>query len=284
MVFDETVDEGTLEAATGGRVVHTYKKLFNGASVVLPGTAVAGLAHMKGVKAIYLDELMQPDTENSPQFIGAPAVWTALGGQESAGEGVTVGILDTGVWPEHPSFSDPDPSGKPYAPPAVAPGSNGFGAGGPRSTCNFGNTAYNSMDVPFNCNNKLIGAYEFLDTYKAVFGLGADEFDSARDNIGHGTHTASTAAGNAGVAASVFGVSRGTISGIAPRSHVIMYRVCADRLLLLGLGSRGRAGYPGSRRRDQLLDQRRLQSLHRCGQPGVPICLSERRVRGGFGG
>ena len=52
------------------------------------------------------------------------------------------------------------------------------------------------------------------------------EFDSARDSNGHGSHTSSTAAGNAGVEASILGTNFGMISGIAPRAHVIMYRVC----------------------------------------------------------
>src|SRR5262249_50725024 len=90
--------------------------------------------------------------------------------------------------------------------------------------CNFGNTAHNPNDVAFTCNNKLIGAREFLDTYRAVIGFDADEFDSARDDNGHGTHTASTAAGNGGVQASIFGVPRGTISGIAPRARVVSYK------------------------------------------------------------
>ena len=149
-----------------------------------------------------------------------------VGGQQSAGEGVIVGVLDTGIWPEHPSFSDPDPSGKAFAAPPTVPGSNGFGSGGPRSTGDFGNQAWNVNDAPFACNNKLIGAYTFLDTYKAVVGLLPTEFDSARDAEGHGTHTTSTAAGNGGVSASIFGVPRGIVSGIAPRAHVIAYRVC----------------------------------------------------------
>ena len=138
-----------------------------------------------------------------------------------------MGILDSGIWPEHPSLSDPDPSGKPYGAPVVMPGANGFGPRGAKNTCDFGNTAANPNDAPFTCNNKLIGAYNFIDTYKAVVGLLPGEFDSARDDNGHGTHTATTSAGNGNVAASIFGVSRGLVSGIAPRAHVIAYRVCA---------------------------------------------------------
>src|SRR5581483_6267726 len=144
------------------------------------------------------------------------SIWNSLGGQAHAGEGEVVGGLDTGIWPEHPSFSDPDPLGNPYpAPPAQDA----------NLPCQFGSDV--KGDVPFACNNKLIGAYRFMNTYEQ-FGppLQPGEFRSARDSEGHGTHTSSTAAGNAGVKATVFGVARGTISGIAPRAHLIMYRVC----------------------------------------------------------
>lgn len=217
VTLDESVSPDTIAAITGGEVIHRYDKVFNGASLVLAGDAVADLAAIDGVTGVYLDTLQQIDTEASPQFIGAPTAWNALGGQGSAGEGVVVGILDTGIWPEHPSLSDPDPFGKPYDPPAIAP-----------AECDFGNTAYNPNDAPFTCNNKLIGAYSFIDTYKAVNGLLPTEFDSTRDDNGHGTHTATTAAGNGGVAASIFGVPYGTVSGVAPRAQVISYRVCAS--------------------------------------------------------
>jgi subtilisin family serine protease len=228
VTFDESVDQRALEAVSGGDVVYDYSLVFNGVSMVVDGDKVDTVAGMEGVTGVYLDQLMQLDTEVSPGFIGAPVLWDELGGQDSAGEGTVVGVLDSGIWPEHPSYSDPDPAGKSYAPPPVAPGSNGFGSGGPRSTCDFGDTAFNPADAPFTCNNKLIGAYEFLDTYKSVVGLMPSEFDSARDDNGHGTHTSSTAAGNGGVAASIFGVPRGIVSGMAPRAHVIMYRVCGD--------------------------------------------------------
>ncbi len=229
VVLEDSANLDAVAGSVGGQVVHRYEKIFKGGSMVLPTGQVSVLQDNDGVKAVYLDQLMQPDTDASPSFIGATTAWTQLGGQDVAGEGVVVGVLDSGIWPEHPSVSDPDPLGKPYDPPAIAPGSNGFSGGDPRSACDFGNTAYNPNDVAFACNNKLIGAYNFLDTYKAVVGLLPDEFDSARDDGGHGTHTLTTAAGNRGVAASIFGVARGTVSGIAPRAHVIMYRVCADQ-------------------------------------------------------
>jgi hypothetical protein len=72
-----------------------------------------------------------------------------------------------------------------------------------------------------------------LATYRALIGADPDEFDSARDDNGHGTHTASTAAGNAGVEASVLGLPRGTVSGVAPRARVIAYK---------GLGNLGGFG------------------------------------------
>lgn len=228
VVFEDDINVRQLETVSDGEVVHRFTKVFNGVSLVLPSDKLDEVDAMQGVQAIYLDELQQLDTEVSPEFIGAPTVWNSLGGQENAGEGVIVGILDTGIWPEHPSMSDPDPFGNPFPAPPTMPGSNGFGSGGPRSTCDFGNTAANPYDAPFACNNKLIGAYTFLDTYKAVIGLMPSEFDSARDDNGHGTHTATTAAGNGGVAATLLGVPRGIVSGVAPRAHVIAYRVCGD--------------------------------------------------------
>ncbi len=207
------------------QVTHRYDIIFGGVSMVLPQGQLDVLSTLPGVEAVYADELLQPVTDRSPWFIGAPRVWRLLGGQDEAGEGVVVGVLDTGIWPEHPSFSDPDPAGDPYPdPPNTWTGTD----------CDFGNTAWNPNDLPFDCNNKLIGAATFLDTYKAYVGLipydpgtGLGEFDSARDDDGHGTHTTSTAAGNYDVEVTLLGVPRGEISGVAPRAHVAMYRVCA---------------------------------------------------------
>ncbi len=210
-------DAARARVAPRARVVHRLNVILGGLSLLVPRNEVHLLKSIPGVVAVYPDALLQPVTERSPAFIGAVALWEDLGGSATAGEGVVVGVLDSGIWPEHPSFADPDPSGFAYPAPPFVPGS-----------CDFGNFAYNPNDADFTCNNKLIGAYTFLDTYKAVEGLLPEEFDSARDDSGHGTHTASTAAGNFGVESSIFGVPRGAASGIAPRAHVVAYRVCGD--------------------------------------------------------
>ena len=75
------------------------------------------------------------------------------------------------------------------------------------------------------CNNKLVGGDAFLDTYNAVE-VGEVFPDTARDSNGHGTHTASTAAGNADVSASIFGIDRGIVSGVAPGAWIATYKVC----------------------------------------------------------
>ena len=195
------------------RVLHHYLVTINGLSMLLPASQVQALAEMPEVEAVYPDELVQIDTDASPEFINAPEAWSQMGGVEQAGEGVVIGIIDTGVWPEHPSLADPDPAGKPYTPPLDGP-----------YPCHFGSTV--PGDVPFTCNNKLIGAYRFMSTYDFVVGLQPGEFPSARDSDGHGTHTSTTAAGNAGVEASLLGSDLGLVSGIAPRAHLIAYKVC----------------------------------------------------------
>lgn len=194
--------------------IHDYTFALNGYSALLTPDEAESIKLQKDVLLVLEDQMRYPDTDSSPGFLGLNVPEGAYD-KGVTGEGVVVGIIDTGIWPEHPSFAD---DGSFSAPPTGA------------LPCEFGNTAHNPNDAPFTCNNKLIGAYEMLDTYRAVLGATPDEFRSARDDNGHGSHTASTAAGNSGVAATVLGNSVGTISGIAPRAHVIAYK---------GLGNAG---------------------------------------------
>ena len=186
----------------------------NGFSAALTAEQAGRLARQPGVVKVVRDELKQLQTDTSPGFLG-------LDGNHEAwdtgltGEGVVIGVIDTGIWPEHPSFAD---DGSYSAPPA--------GWMGGEVACEFGDTAHNPLDVPFDCNNKLIGARDMRILYKEF--VGPEVYNSARDYDGHGTHTASTAGGNRDVAAEVFGVSRGTVSGVAPRAHIAAYSACGS--------------------------------------------------------
>lgn len=212
-------------------LLHQYAHTFNGFSARLTPSQVASLRSHPDVAAVYEDELHQVQTMNTPEFLGL----TGEGGQHTLGikgEDVIVGILDTGIWPEHPSFSeDPEVDELAYGPaPERWTGTCNTGSVG-EFIDGEGNIVYNDETVTpdeFTCNNKLIGASYFGSTFSSVyeiqFGLG--EFASPRDADSHGSHTASTAAGNEGVTATLEGVDIGTVSGIAPRARVAAYKVC----------------------------------------------------------
>ena len=80
-----------------------------------------------------------------------------------------------------------------------------------------------------NCNQKLIGARFYNEGWGGNAGIDAQlpwEYNSPRDFGGHGTHTASTAGGNASVPTTGEAAVFGAISGIAPRARIAAYKVC----------------------------------------------------------
>ncbi|PZG23704.1 serine protease [Nonomuraea aridisoli] len=198
----------------GAVVGQRIRTVYGGIALRIPGDKAAEVLKLPGAVAVQEDKPQQLLTDSSPAFIGAPAVYDKLGGSDSAGEGVIVGVLDSGVWPEHPSFADrpglPDP----------APTKDGT----PR-VCDFGDNPQTPQNDPFECTNKLVGGQPFLETYNAIF-PGEVYPDSARDSNGHGTHTASTSAGGPVDDANPLGIGRGPIHGVAPGAAVSAYKVC----------------------------------------------------------
>lgn len=202
--------------------VYSYRFVANGFAAKLTPQQVDALRSSDDVAAVYKDELLQLHTNSTPQFLGLTERGQAWS-KGWTGEDVVVGILDTGINPEHPSFADvatPKRGAlgrlKPYG--AIPESFSGEG-------CEFGNTTFNPTDADFSCNNKLIKAQYFVE------GFGADtlvptEFLSARDSDGHGSHTAGTAAGNYGVPAYIGDQYQGDISGVAPRARIAVYKVC----------------------------------------------------------
>ena len=216
----EKTSAAVASAVPSVKIAQSFQTVYGGVAAQVPANAVADLLKVSGVVAVQNDNLEQP-LSDATQFIGATAVWPTLGGQDQAASNVIVGIIDTGIWPEHPSFANHD------LPPAPVPPSGSYG-------CQFGDgTDTAHLGPTFTCNRKLIGAYAFTNTYMALIGAIPGEFCnnatkkcSARDPEGHGTHTSSTAAGDRVDSAMLYGVERGPVSGVAPGARVIMYRVC----------------------------------------------------------
>ncbi|MFC0253635.1 S8 family serine peptidase [Massilia consociata] len=217
-----------MSTISGAPITNEYSVVFNGFSAMLTDDEVRALKKNSAVQAITADSILQLDTSYTPGFLGLDApggLWSKLGGQGAAGEDMIIGIVDSGIWPEHASFADrvdsatgtPSHTGDQQvygAPPANWKGACDEGEG-------FAAT---------NCNNKLIGARYFKTPTQTLHWT---EFSSARDSVagtegsgGHGTHVASTAGGNANSPALTNGVSLGKISGVAPRARIAAYKVC----------------------------------------------------------
>ena len=201
----------------GGRKLHSYGYAFNGFAARLNEKQAKALASNPAVVSVWKDEELHLNTNRTPAFLGLTAaggLWEQLGGIGKAGEDVIIGMVDSGFWPESPSFSDRDAEGKlvyqniPHWPGKCHPGE-----------------AFNAS----HCNQKVIGARH----YNAGFGGDAavkarypSDFNSPRDGGSHGSHTASTAGGNSGVHALVRGTDLGVISGMAPRARLSIYKTC----------------------------------------------------------
>jgi subtilisin family serine protease len=223
----ETKQSDVLSTVNAAQVTNQYSVVFNGFSAMLTDDEVRVLKKNSGVANISADAILQLDTSYTPAFLGldkAGSLWQQLGGQGSAGENMVIGIVDSGIWPENPSFADRvDSSGVPShsgstvvydAPPATWKGACVAGEGFAVS----------------NCNNKLIGARYYKSPAQTLHWT---DFNSARDSVagaegqgGHGSHTASTAGGNANVKVINGGAALGTVSGIAPRARIAAYKVC----------------------------------------------------------
>lgn len=216
--YTSQIDSGFRAAlsarVTTARAGQSLQNVYGGIALTLPANQVKTLLAIKGVAAVQTDRIQHLDTIESPQFIGAPTIWNQVGGQALAGRGVIFADLDTGLWPEHPSFADNPALGHPPAAPSGLP-----------RACNFGDNPLTPANDPFICNDKLIGGQPFLATYNALTG-GEVYPSSARDSDGHGTHTASTAAGDLVEHTPIFGIDRGRISGVAPGAMVLEYKVC----------------------------------------------------------
>jgi subtilisin family serine protease len=184
---------------------------FHNAPAGVNGPAVITLDHTQNpiVGSVTLTEAQQGFLVNSTLYINIHTAAFPAGEirgqvvpQGSLGEGIIVGILDTGINSDHPSFAQVGGDGYIHT--------NPFGTGNYVGYC---------IANPGFCNNKLIGAWSFVT-----------EAMTPEDSDGHGSHTASTVAGNiikdADMIAPTATYTFPFISGVAPHANIIAYDVC----------------------------------------------------------
>lgn len=190
-------------------VVHQYKNVLNAVAVRISHEEALKAFNLPGVIAVYPDEVRQLETDAGPILIGAPSIWTGdtLDGSATYGEGIIIGVIDTGINHAHPSFADSGKDGYNHT--------NPYGAGNYVGVC-----ATDPAYADF-CSDKLIGAYDLTTPYSG----------GPEDENGHGSHTASTAGGNfvdVEFDDGVGGTFTVPIQGVAPHANLIAYRVCTD--------------------------------------------------------
>ncbi|KAK1261297.1 Subtilisin-like protease [Acorus gramineus] len=190
------------------RIIYNYETVFHGFAARLTDAEADMLDTHHGVVAMYPETVYHLHTTRSADFLRlVPAmvnnVWSAA---TAAGHGdVIIGVLDTGIWPWNPSFDDTGLGPVPSRWRGVCSPGPGFAVS--------------------DCNRKVIGARFFYSGYGASVGPDARHL-TPRDEDGHGTHTASTAAGAPAANASLFGYAAGTARGMAPGARVAAYKVC----------------------------------------------------------
>ncbi|KAK3150454.1 hypothetical protein QOZ80_3AG0233410 [Eleusine coracana subsp. coracana] len=214
--LEKSVARDEQETHPTSRLLYSYHTVFDGFAAQLTDSEAAALRSLPGVASVRADRRVELHTTYSPTFLGLNFCPTGAWARSGYGHGTIIGVLDTGVWPESPSFDD---RGMPPVP------TRWTGA------CEAGE----QFDAGSSCNRKLIGARFYAKGHRANYPTNPSEssslteYVSPRDAHGHGTHTASTAAGSAVPGASVLGVG-GTgdkaARGVAPGAHVAAYKVC----------------------------------------------------------
>ncbi|PIN18391.1 Tripeptidyl-peptidase II [Handroanthus impetiginosus] len=200
--------ESSLKSVSeSAEMLYTYNNVVHGFSTRLTPEEAREMETRPGILLVLPELRYQLHTTRTPSFLGLDQNAAMFPESETASE-VIVGVLDTGVWPESPSFDDT----------GLGPVPSSW-----KGECEVGTNFTKS-----HCNRKLIGARYFARGYEATLGPidETKESRSPRDDDGHGTHTSSTAAGSVVAGANLFGYAAGTARGMAPRARVAVYKVC----------------------------------------------------------
>ncbi len=172
------------------QVQGTTSTIMNSIIIRVPAVQYDAVRKLPGVKKVYFSLPRKPLLDTAATLQNAQTMWTLAGGKSSTGQGVKIGILDSGIDISNPMFS-----GTGMTAPA------GFPKYSPSSSAAF-------------TNAKVIVARSYYQQY-----LGSSGVFTAEDELGHGTFVAACAAG-VQVAA-----PRATISGMAPGAYLGVYKI-----------------------------------------------------------
>ncbi|OVA03786.1 Peptidase S8/S53 domain [Macleaya cordata] len=189
------------------KLLYTYDHTLHGFAARLTPTQAATLRKIPGIKSVVPERIRHIRTTRSPDFLGLNKV-SGLWPNSDYADDVVIGVLDTGIWPERRSFSDAGLSPVPST---------------WKGICQTGS------DFPASsCNKKLIGARYFSAGYEAQYGPIDEKLESKspRDTEGHGTHTASTAAGSSVLDAGFYEFAKGEARGMATKARISVYKIC----------------------------------------------------------
>uniref|UniRef100_J3LVC7 Subtilisin-like protease n=1 Tax=Oryza brachyantha TaxID=4533 RepID=J3LVC7_ORYBR len=189
-------------------IIYSYRHGFSGFAAKLTESQAQQLSELPEVRSIKLSTVHPLHTTHSQDFLGLDYMKpTGLLHDAKHGDGVIIGIIDTGIWPESKSFSD-----------------NGLGPVPSKwkGICQAGQNFTSDQ-----CNRKIIGA-RWYDKHLTAKDLERN-YRSARDIEGHGTHVASTAAGALVPNISFNGLAAGYARGTAPRARIAVYKACWKR-------------------------------------------------------
>jgi subtilisin family serine protease len=206
--FESFRGESALRLGRRLNPTQRYRNALNGFAIELSEAEVRALRDVNGVRTVIRDEVHKLETDSGPNWLGADKIYDGSAGSfaPTGGEGVIVGIIDSGVNWDHNSFVDPGENSSP-----------GYDHVNP-----YGFQLGLCSKSEVLCNDKLVGVYDFVkedpDTDET------EEFNNGKDNSGHGSHVASIAAGNP-LTVTLNGIPT-VMAGVAPNANIISYRVC----------------------------------------------------------
>ncbi|MEO1201275.1 MAG: S8 family serine peptidase [Pseudomonadota bacterium] len=224
-------------AGKGTQKLYSYVYGMNGFAARMTPAQAHKLELSKDVLHVWQDEIRPLTTNFSADFLELFDANNGLRGDLN-GEDIVIGFIDSGVYPEHPALTDTQSADRPSACDSVWAESTLLGVWLCRRYTRMDDVMTFEPPEDWNgecetgeqftetaCNNKLIGARFFIEGAENSGPIDDGEIRSARDVDGHGTHTATTAAGNR-VTASIFGTRIAKIEGLAPRARVAVYKAC----------------------------------------------------------